>query len=86
MAMYAPIALFFMPIVLMGLVLVGFMAIYWALSPLSIVESFKLSGSALFTLGSFTNDAPLLMVFEFSRGAAGDDSGGLAHRLPADHL
>jgi hypothetical protein len=71
MAMYAPIALFFMPIVLMGLVLVGFMAIYWALSPLSIVESFKLSGSALFTLGSFTNDAPLLMVFEFSEALLG---------------
>ena len=70
-AMYAPIALFFMPIVLMGLVLVGFMAIYWALSPLSIVESFKLSGSALFTLGSFTNDAPLLMVFEFSEALLG---------------
>ena len=31
MAMYAPIALFFMPIVLMGLVLVGFMAIYLSL-------------------------------------------------------
>ena len=71
MAMYAPIALFFMPIVLMGLVLVGFMAIYWALSPLSVVESFKLSGSALFTLGSFTNDAPLLMVFEFTEALLG---------------
>jgi hypothetical protein len=71
MAMYAPIALFFMPIVLMGLVLVGFMAIYWALSPLSIIESFKLSGSALFTLGSFTNDAPLLMVFEFAEALLG---------------
>jgi hypothetical protein len=71
MAMYAPIALFFMPIVLMGLVLFGFMAIYWALSPLSIVESFKLSGSALFTLGSFTNDAPLLMVFEFAEALLG---------------
>ncbi len=71
MAMYAPIALFFMPVVLMTLVLAGFMAIYWALSPLSVVESFKLSGSALFTLGSFTNDDPLLMVFEFSEALLG---------------
>jgi len=71
MALYAPISLFFMPIVLMGLVLLGFMAIYWALSPLSFVESFKLSGSALLTLGSFTNDDPLLMVFEFGEALLG---------------
>lgn len=71
MALYAPIALFFMPVVLMGLVMLGFMAIYWALSPLSFIESFKLSGSALFTLGSFTNDDPLLMVFEFSEALLG---------------
>ena len=71
MAMYAPIALFFIPVVLMALVLVGFMAIYWALSPLSIIESFKLSGSALFTLGSFTNDDPVLMVFEFAQALLG---------------
>ncbi len=71
MAMYAPIALFFIPVVLMALVLLGFMAIYWALSPLSIIESFKLSGSALFTLGSFTNDDPLLMVFEFAQALLG---------------
>jgi hypothetical protein len=71
MALYAPIALFFIPIVLMVLVLVGFMAIYWALSPLSVLESFKLSGSALFTLGSFTNDDPLLMVFEFAQALLG---------------
>ncbi len=71
MALYAPIALFFLPIVLMGLVLLGFMAIYWSLSPLSLIESFKLSGSALFTLGSFTNDDPLLMVFEFAQALLG---------------
>ena len=68
---YAPIALFFIPVVLMALVLLGFMAIYWALSPLSIIESFKLSGSALFTLGSFTNDDPVLMVFEFAQALLG---------------
>jgi hypothetical protein len=71
MALYAPIALFFVPVVLMALVLIGFMAIYWALSPLSLVESFKLSGSALLTLGSFTNDAPLLMIFEFAEALLG---------------
>jgi hypothetical protein len=71
MAMYAPIALFFIPVVLMTLVMVGFMAIYWALSPLTVIESFKLSGSSLLTLGSFTNDDPLLMVFEFSEALLG---------------
>ena len=69
--MYAPIALFFIPVVLMTLVMVGFMAIYWALSPLTVIESFKLSGSSLLTLGSFTNDDPLLMVFEFSEALLG---------------
>ena len=71
MALYAPISLFFIPVVLMTLVLLGFMAIYWALSPLSVVESFKLSGSSLLTLGSFTNDSPLLMGFEFSEALLG---------------
>ena len=52
MAMYAPIALFFIPVVLMTLVMVGFMAIYWALSPLTVIESFKLSGSSLLTLAA----------------------------------
>ncbi len=71
MALYAPVALFFVPIVLMGLVFIGFACIYWALSPLNVIESVKLSGSALFTLGSFTNDDPLLMVFEFSQALLG---------------
>ena len=71
MALYAPIALFCIPVVLMGLVLLGFMGIYWALSPLSWVESFKLSGSSLLTLGSFINDDPLLMVFEFAEALLG---------------
>jgi hypothetical protein len=71
MALYAPVALFFVPVVLMMLVFIGFACIYWALSPLNVVESVKLSGSALFTLGSFTNDDPLLMVFEFSQALLG---------------
>jgi len=71
MALYAPIALFFIPVVLMLLVMLGFMAIYWALSPLSLIESFKLSGSSLLTLGSFTNDAPVLMIFEFAEALLG---------------
>jgi len=71
MALYAPTALFFVPIVLMVMMFLGFALIYWALSPLSVVESVKLSGSALFTLGSFTNDDPLLMVFEFGQALLG---------------
>ncbi len=71
MALYAPIALFFVPIVLMILLFIGFALIYWALSSLNIIESVKLSGSALFTLGSFTNDEPLLMVFEFCQALLG---------------
>ncbi|MBP6017155.1 MAG: hypothetical protein KA586_10585 [Candidatus Promineofilum sp.] len=71
MALYAPIALFLVPVALMTLVMIGFMAVYWALSPLSIIESFKLSGSSLLTLGSFTNDAPRLMVFEFAEALLG---------------
>lgn len=71
MALYAPISLFLLPIALMGLILLGFMGIYWALSPLSFIESLKLSGSALLTLGSFTNDDPLLMVFEFGEALLG---------------
>lgn len=71
MALYAPIALFLVPVAFMILIMIGFMAIYWALSPLSIIESFKLSGSSLLTLGSFTNDTPLLMVFEFAEALLG---------------
>ena len=71
MALYAPIALFLVPVALMIMIMIGFMAIYWALSSLSIIESFKLSGSSLLTLGSFINDSPWLMVFEFAEALLG---------------
>src|SRR5438093_7952695 len=51
MAYYAPIALLSLLVTWLALVLVGYSAIYWALTAGTIRESAVLSGSSLFTLG-----------------------------------
>ncbi len=52
MAYYAPIALLLLPPVMLGLVFIGFAAMFWALGYVGSVEqAFKISGSSLLTLG-----------------------------------
>lgn len=71
MALYAPIALFLVPIVFMGLVLVGYMLLYWSLGGFTMGEAFRLSGSSLTTLGNYSSDRTWSKVLEISQGMLG---------------
>jgi hypothetical protein len=50
-ALYAPIALVSLPLVWMLSVTIGFSFIFWGINSGTSLESFKISGSSLFTLG-----------------------------------
>jgi nitrogen fixation-related uncharacterized protein len=51
MALYAPITLFVLLPVYLALVLVGYMAMYWAAGISALYDDFAMSGSSLLTLG-----------------------------------
>ena len=71
MALYAPIALFLVPIVLMGLILVGYMFLYWSLGGFSVGEVFRLSGSSLSTLGNYSSDRTAVKFLEITEALLG---------------
>jgi hypothetical protein len=71
MALYAPIALFLVPIVLIAIILVGYMCLFWALGGFTVGEVFRLSGSALLTLGNYTSDRTGVKFLEFSAALLG---------------
>jgi hypothetical protein len=51
MALYAPITILLLPVVWIGVIFVAFGAIFWAVQSVPWGEAFRISGSALFTLG-----------------------------------
>lgn len=71
MALYAPLALLIVPIVMLSLVLLGYVLLFWSLGELSLRESFILSGSSLLTLGNATVDKLTFKVLEFSEAMLG---------------
>ncbi len=71
MALFAPVVLVMMPVVLLSLVLIGYMFLYWALDPQPMVEAFKLSGSSLLTLGYASVDRATFKLLEFSEAMLG---------------
>jgi|SRR5579859_909130 len=71
MAYYAPISLLILPAVWLALVLAGYMGMFWAINPASWPDTFKLSGSSLFTLGFATPDDFIRTVLIFSEAAIG---------------
>jgi hypothetical protein len=71
MAMFAPVALVIMPMILLALVLVGYMFLFWALEPQPFGEIFKLSGSSLLTLGYASVDTVPHKILEFSEAMIG---------------
>jgi hypothetical protein len=71
LALFAPIGLVILPIVLLGLVLAGFAAMFWALSPGSIEAAARQSGSALLTLGFAPISGWLALLLSFGEAAIG---------------
>lgn len=71
MALYAPVALFMVPIVLLAIILVGYMLLFWSLGGFTFGDAFRLSGSSLLTLGNYTSDRAAVKVLEFSAALLG---------------
>jgi hypothetical protein len=71
MALFAPLALLLIPVVVLTLVLVGYAGLYWALDLRPFYEVFKLSGSSLLTLGYASVDDWAYKIIEFSEAMLG---------------
>jgi hypothetical protein len=71
MALYAPMALFLVPVVLLAVILLGYMLLFWSLGDFTWGEAFRLSGSALFTLGNYSSDRTAVKLLEFSAALLG---------------
>jgi hypothetical protein len=70
LAYYAPIGLMALPAVWVVLALLGFTAIQWAVDP-GLLEAFKISGSALFTLGFDVHDDRGSLIVTYAEAALG---------------
>lgn len=71
MALYAPVALFLVPIVLLAIILIGYMLLFWSLGGFTFGDAFRLSGSSLLTLGNYTSDRTAVKMLEFSAALLG---------------
>jgi hypothetical protein len=71
MALYAPIALVVLPLLLVALVLAGFAAMFWAIGPTTIEAAARDSGSALLTLGFAPVTGWPALVLSFGEAAIG---------------
>jgi hypothetical protein len=65
MALYAPVTMLLLPAVWLGCVFAAFTGIFWSVKSVPWSEAFRLSGSALFTLGFDTprHVGPMLLTF-----------------------
>jgi hypothetical protein len=71
LALYAPLSLLALPPVWLGLVLLGFTAMFWGAGSMAWSTAFRLSGSSLFTLGDVQAAGTLAAVMAFSQAAIG---------------
>jgi hypothetical protein len=71
MAYYAPIGLMLLVPAWYALILLGFAGMYWSLDAGTWMESFRLSGSSLFTLGFANAEGFWIGVFEFIEAMLG---------------
>lgn len=71
MALYSPLTLVFIPILMLSLVMIGYVFIYWSLGDQTVREAFRLSGSSLLTLGNATIDGVAFELIEFSEAMLG---------------
>lgn len=71
LALFAPSTLFMLPLVWMLLVMLGFMAMFWAIGVRPIGAAFLLSGSSLLTLGFAPVTTLLQTVLAFSAAIIG---------------
>jgi hypothetical protein len=71
MALYAPVALLFLPVVWLSLVLTGYAGMYWAVGVRPIIDAVRISGSSLLTLGFAVAEGVPTTALEFTEAAIG---------------
>jgi hypothetical protein len=71
MALYAPVALFTLPVVWLSIVMIGYMAIFWALRQQGALDALSVSGSSLLTLGFNSGDTGGQIILTFTEAAIG---------------
>ncbi len=71
MALYSPVTLLSLPLVLLGCIMFGFTLIFWALGPMDLFRSFQVSGSSLLTLGFANYNEAGYLLIEFTEAAIG---------------
>lgn len=71
MAYYAPVALLTMLVVWVGILLIGFTAMFHALGGLSVLQAFTFAGSAMFTLGFASRDDAPTVLLDFVAAGTG---------------
>ena len=71
MALYAPLTLLVLPAVWLVVILLGYMAMYWALGVHSLDLAFVVSGSSLLTLGFATAAGGAATLLTFSEATIG---------------
>jgi hypothetical protein len=71
LAYYAPVGLIMLLPAWLVCVLLGYTGMYWALSGMTPYEAFRLSGSSLLTLGSFSPDGIISSLLEFTEATIG---------------
>lgn len=71
MALYGPVALLSLPVVWLSIVLLGYLAIFWALRQHGALDAFRLSGSSLLTLGFASGSTGAEIILTFTEATIG---------------
>lgn len=71
MAMFAPTALFILPVAWIALVMLGYMLMFWATGVEPMFEALRVSGSSLLTLGFAPVREPARTLLAFSEATIG---------------
>lgn len=71
MAMFAPTALFVLPLAWITTVTLGYTAMFWAVGVTPLFDAFRLSGSSLLTLGFAPAQGPFQTILSFSEATIG---------------
>ncbi|WP_324672610.1 hypothetical protein [Hymenobacter sp. GOD-10R] len=71
MALYAPLGLISLPIVWLAIVSVGYTFIFWALGEEDWTQCYRLSSSALLTLGAENAESVWISAFSYSEAGLG---------------
>lgn len=71
MALYAPVALLSLPVMWLSIVMVGYLAIFWAMRQRGVLDALQVSGSSLLTLGFASGNTGSQIVLTFTEATIG---------------